>query len=96
VTAKQLARRGDPETSKLAAASILDSLTSLQERALALVRENPGRIARELSTIAMDSDPRTVNRRLGELERAGRIRKGEAARCRTTNRMCSTWWVAGE
>jgi hypothetical protein len=93
-----LARKTDPGTSWAAARAVEDSceLAGLRRRAVELVTQNPGRIARELSSLAGDSDPRTLNRRLGEVEDMGLVRRGEARRCAVTNKLCATWWPADE
>jgi len=89
-----LARNTDPATSHLAAQEIESEgkLAGLRRRAFELVRNNKGKIARELSEIAGDSDARTINRRLGEVEKAGLIYRGKERRCKVTGRMCATWW----
>lgn len=92
---RRLARGSDPEESKAAAESVVAELRGQRARVVLLVKAHPGSIARELSGLAGDSDPRTLNRRLGEAEEAGAIRRGDARRCEITGRMCATWWPAG-
>jgi hypothetical protein len=87
-----LARKTDPGTSWAAAREIQPDLSGLRRRAAALVTKYPGRIARELSELAGDGDPRTLNRRLGEVERTGLVRRGVARRCAVTGKLCATWW----
>jgi len=88
-----LARKTDPGTSWAAAKSLEPAeLAGLRRRAVALVTKYPGRIARELSELAGDGDPRTLNRRLGEVERMGLVRRGQARRCAVTGKLCATWW----
>lgn len=89
-----LARRTDPRTSKLAANEVAETgeLKGLRLRAYLAVQSNPGCIARELSAVLGDNDPRTLNRRLGEVETMGLISRGETRRCKVTGKMCATWW----
>lgn len=89
---RRLARSEDPVESKLAAEEIATSLSALRRHAYELVREHPGLIARELSEIAGHADPRTLNRRLGEVEEMGLIRRGESRPCAVTGRHCATWF----
>ena len=97
IVERPLARSTDPETSHIAAEEITEEgqLVGLRRRAYELVRDNPGRIARELSAIAGDHDARTINRRLGEIERMGLIYRGAEKRCEVTGRLCATWWAKG-
>ena len=92
-SAKKLARRGDPWTSKKSAEEIIDSLSALRKRAFDLIKANPGKIARELSDIANDRDERKIGRRLNELEELGLIRRGEERKCAVTGRYCATWYL---
>ena len=89
-----LARNTDPATSHLAAAEIHGEgkLAGLRRRAFQLVQDHPGKIARELSVIAGDNDARTINRRLGEVEKLGLIYRGVERRCKITGRLCATWF----
>ena len=91
---RRLARNEDPVESKRAAESVVPSLSALRRQAYELVRDNPGLIARELSAIAGHSDPRTLNRRLGEVEEMRLIRRGESRPCAVTGRHCATWFPA--
>ena len=65
-----LARRSDPETSKLAAEGVVLDGTVQRSKALALnaVRNHPGQTAREL---AERIGVRSIHRRLTELDRDG-------------------------
>lgn len=87
-----LARTADPTTSHDAARGIVPHLGALQQAAADAVRRWPGRTATELAVNAGHPDPRVFNRRLGECERLGTVRRGEARACRATNRRAATWW----
>lgn len=91
-----LARAADPETSKAAARGIVPHLGALQQAAADAVRRWPGRTATELAVNAGHADPRVFNRRLGECERLGMVRRGEPRRCKATGRQAATWWPGGE
>lgn len=88
---RRLARRSDPETSHDGAVSIVADLPRLQREALALVRANPNRTASELSQIAGHTDPRRINRRLGELEERGALIRGDARPCSVSGRLAHAW-----
>jgi len=90
---KTLARRTDPVESKQAAAQIVPELEGLRRRTYQMVKLYPGRIARELSELAGDTDFRIIGRRLGEVEKLGLIRRGESRACKHTGRRCATWWA---
>ena len=87
-----LARNTDPATSHLAAHEMGVDLAGLRRRVYKLVQDHPGKIARELSVIAGDNDARTINRRLGEVEKLGLIYRGVERRCKITGRLCATWF----
>lgn len=96
--ARSLARSAGPATSREAAEEIIESgeVLGLQARALVAVQTWPGSTARELSKRLGDGDPRTINRRLGEVEKTGRIRRGTTRRDETTGKNCATWWPVEE
>ena len=94
-----LARHSDPVTSKEAALDMRGSvrLGELQGLALRMVRSFPGAMAQELSTYSGQSDPRTLNRRLSELRKAGLVtnRPGtpdEFRRNPESGKRCQRWW----
>jgi len=91
-TSTALARNTDPDTSHQAAEDIVVHIGRLQQRARQCVEDWPGHTATELSKLAGDADPRTINRRLGELERKGVVLRGEARRCSHTGKNAATWW----
>jgi predicted transcriptional regulator len=86
-----LSRAADPETSHLAADEIAQSLSRRQQTALAVVIRWPGRTVSELSELNDCRDPRTIGRRLPELERQGLVRREDARECRITGRLAHTW-----
>ena len=88
-----MAGRTDPPTSHAAAARMRKHISKAQEVALAFVRRNPGRTAKELGQIAAaayGTDPeemrQKIGRRLNELRLDGRIKR-EGVRDG-----CSIWW----
>jgi hypothetical protein len=86
-------RRSDPPTSRAAGREIRGKLAHLHRVALDLVERFPGRTGQELSALAEIGDPRTINRRLGELEKFGRLVRGEPRACEITGRAAATWWT---
>jgi DNA-binding MarR family transcriptional regulator len=68
----------------------------IRERVLAIVASRPGHTATELARKMGVMDPRTPNRRLPELERAGLVRRGPRRLCRVTNTKAATWWPTKE
>ena len=89
--AKHLARRGDPETSKLGAKDAASRLGKLQAFTLSAVTRHPGLTSSELTKKLALSDPRQINRRLPELEREGLIIRADARPCSVTKRKAHTW-----
>lgn len=89
-----LARNTDPLTSKLAADAMAGSveLGQAQQHALTLVKANPGRLSNELARIAGEGDPRIINRRLRELQRAGYIEDRGTAVDPQTGKAGLRWW----
>jgi hypothetical protein len=90
--AKPLARATDPETSKQAARRIAPQLQGLHETVERYVRESPGMTCSELSEKYRQRDPRTIGRRMAEIEAKGFIRRGEARKCTITKMQAATWW----
>lgn len=91
----QLARRGGPGTSAEAARGVSATLGKRQQRALNAVAADPGRTARELSRTIGDDDPRSINRRLNEIEQAGLVERRGPRACSITGKKCATWWLKG-
>ena len=93
---KPLARRSDPETSRNAAMRLASSgrLNKQEEKALELVRENPGRTGAELDKISGVSK-RQISKRLAGLAEKNKIRRGdddEVRICSVNKSKCVTWW----
>ena len=86
-----LARDADPVESKIAAAQIQESLGDLQAWAAECVKKSPGKTAMELAQLYCITDPRKIGRRLGECEKLGLVKRGEARECSITRRMAATW-----
>lgn len=89
-----LARRSDPATSHAAAEEHASTgrLESNRKRVLDLVVEYPRRTAVELFHLAGETIERhEVSRRLADLTKLGRVRKGPARVCRVNDRRMSTW-----
>lgn len=88
-----LARRGDPPTSKQAAAEIAPHLGDLQARVVEALRGRGGRTATELTSLEGIGDPRQFNRRLPELVKAGIVVVGATRPCRVTGKSARTYWL---
>ncbi len=91
-----LARTDDPETSHLAAAEIVPHLADLHRWAVECVTQSPGQTQRELGATYCPTDPRKIGRRLNELERIGRLRRGTERPCTISGRMAETWYPVGD
>ncbi len=87
-----LARHSDPDTSHEAADLIKPSLNRLRAWAVSCVLATPGLTARELSERHCPGDPKRIDRRLGECERLGTVRRGEPRACTVGGRRAATWW----
>ncbi len=85
-------RSTDPATSREAEAHMRESgkLAKQQRLALNHVLLNPGYTAREYEFA--DGLAGIFHRRLVELERMGRVRRGEPRKCRVGNVRAATWW----
>ncbi len=86
-----LARTTDPGTSHAAAREIVPHLAGLRLAAVEAVGRHPGLTATELSRAEGITDPRVLNRRLGECESMGLVRRGPARVCSVTGRSAATW-----
>lgn len=90
---RMLARRGDPESSKRAAAAIVPKLSRLQLWAARCVAESPGLSGAELGRRYCPEDVRKINRRLCECERAGLIRRvANGRQCTVSGRTVDAWY----
>ena len=85
-----LARKRDPQPSKLAASEIkLDGTLARQlQQTLNMVRVNPGHTASEYEQVL----GKHAHKRLSDLAEIGLIFKGTARKCRVTKRTAATWW----
>lgn len=88
---RKLAKRHDPETSKQAARQIVTELGRLHEEVIGMLELYPGETVSELALRFELRDPRHIGRRLPELARLGRVRRGQARTCRVTGRAATTW-----
>lgn len=88
-----LARSADPQTSHDAAKLAESRLGLYQWEALMACHAHPGMTATEMAKARGWDDPRVINRRLVELERAGMVRAGEPRPCAVTGRRAMTWTV---
>ncbi len=89
-----IARATDPETSHRAAAEVTRSGRRDAQAASVLeaVQIGPGFTSAELATAGAPFDRYVAARRLPELERLGKVRRGPARACRVTGRLALTWW----
>ena len=87
--------RHDPDTSREAAEHLRRSgrLGAQQQAVLEALRQCDGATHAELGAF-MGLHWLTPARRLPELERAGRVHKGEPRVCRVKGSRCTTWWLA--
>jgi hypothetical protein len=92
-SAKSLARRTHPETSKQAASEVMPNLQPLRERAYNAVAQHPGLTYSELSEALQMRDPRSIGRRLPELEKEGLLRRGDPRHCEITGKRAATWYI---
>lgn len=88
-----VARRTDPDTSKLAAIAITESgdRAAQQKHILALVESSPGLTSAELAH-KFHLDRYIPARRLPELRKAGLVVNGEKRICRRTRSKAMTWF----
>ena len=89
MTIRELSRKCDPATSKLAGSQLVTSgeCSRLEAAALELVKQHPGSTAGELNVFAGWQ----VHKRLVALERAGKIRRGPARESHVSKRLNDTW-----
>jgi hypothetical protein len=88
---RRFARSTDPSTSHAAAADVLPRLGELQAFVLQLVKATPGLTSNELAREHQINDPRTVNRRLGELEGLGLVVRGGPRPCAVSGKAAASW-----
>lgn len=87
-------RDSDPHTSHEAAARVARELGERQRATLEAVRAHPGLTRGELAAADGLHDPHTHARRLTELDRLGKVRRGDRRVCRVTGFGAATWWPA--
>lgn len=89
---RPLARRTDPESSHIAARSMVASgaLSDQQRISVALVRAYPNHTSDELAALGT-LDRYQLARRLPEVERLGFVERGAIRKSNTTGRPSCTW-----
>jgi hypothetical protein len=101
----RLARGSDPESSKLAAEEIIDSggHTAQKQFVLRALSMHDGATARELAKYMATLVERDINalvhvigRRLPDLEKDRRVRRGPQRTCVVGKRQALTWWITKE
>ena len=90
----EMYRNTDPKESRMAAEEITKSggADLLREAVLSAVKRNPGCTSREFGASSEEVNHDNFHKRLPELERAGKVHRGEGRRCRITNRQATTWY----
>jgi predicted transcriptional regulator len=86
-----LARRTDPQESFDGAADVEERLPTMRLIAWLCVKRHPGCTCSELAEKEEMRDPRSIGRRLNELEKLGFIARLPARKCRVTGRNAATW-----
>jgi|SRR5581483_3072970 len=92
---KPLARTTDPATSKAAARGVRKKLPNLVAWAAGCVARHPGMTSLEITKLEGEADPRKLNRRLGEAERAGLVCRGPVRKCGVSGKRAETWFPKG-
>lgn len=91
-------RRTDPATSSLAAAANVDSGRHANQcdEVLAALRLIDGATSAEVGTRLPygDKSRQIAGRRLPDLEKEGRVRRGDPRECDVNKTKAVTWWVA--
>lgn len=87
-----LARNTDPEESHAGAEDVRQRIAEVRREALEAVQKHPGMTAVEICLKEDIQDPRRINRRLGELEAMGLVRREHGHRCRVTGRSAARWY----
>ena len=92
--AEPRARHTDPPTSHEAARKVARSGRADAHKAMVMriVQLHPGLTYREIAGALEWTDHVEVMRRLNDLERAARVRKGAARECSTNGNRMATWW----
>lgn len=91
-----IARRRDPETSKLAAEKVMKCGARARQENLVLggVKLNPGLTTAELA-VKIGTDRYVPARRMASLERQGLVRRStDKRKCTVTGSPCLTWTAA--
>lgn len=95
----------DPESSKLAAEEIIDSggHAAQKQFVLSVLSTHDGATSRELAQYAATIVGRDVNalvhiigRRLPDLEKDKRVRRGAQRMCAVGKRRALTWWIRSD
>ena len=86
------ARRTDPETSHKAAARVREFAGEHHRRILAAISPYSGSTIYQIAAQS-GLDHVAAARRMGELEKAGKV-YAEGERPGPTGRMCRVWWLA--
>ena len=93
-----LAKKNDPATAKAAGIRIerltAAGLQPMHNWIIGCLHERPGCTQRELGQLFSPDDPRRIGRRLAELERMNRARRGWTRRCSISGVTAETWWPA--
>lgn len=90
-------RKGDPETSRLAAEGVEKTGRAATYRALVLraIQSRPGRTCGEVAeTVGIPRQE--LSKRFKELEEAGAIRRGEKRQCDVQGTQQLTWWAVAD
>lgn len=99
---RNLARGSDPESSKLAAEEIVASGTHAVQKqfVLSVLSTHDGATSRELARYAATVVGQDINalvhiigRRLPDLEKDKRVRRGPQRTCTVGQRQALTWWI---
>ncbi len=79
---KEMFRKTDPETSRIAAQEITrsGSAEAIRESVLLAVNKNPGCTSREFGVSSEEVNHDNFHKRLPELERCGKVQRGDSSR----------------
>ena len=93
--ASHLSRRGDPDTSKEAAAAMVGTpnYESMKLLALRLLEKNDGATTKELEALSETFDDGQIRKRICDLVDENRVHNGEKRKCAITGRPALTRWV---
>ena len=92
-TATAAARQSDPVTSVMAADRAEQSGRAADQRSVVFefVRRCPGRTSREIAA-ALGMQRQAPARRLPELAKDNRVKRGDKRACRIAGTLAVTWW----